>query len=108
MAGDRRQLAIPLALEMAHLRRREAVVVVVPEAGCSDTNDCVGGCALGSAGVRIQDDSGVPVALAGQHGHQACKKVVVIKSLDEGTKERSYPHVIVAGIERYPRKATNG
>jgi ribosomal protein L14E/L6E/L27E len=30
----------------------------------------------------------------------------VIKQLDEGTKERPYPHAIVAGIERYPRKVT--
>ena len=27
---------------------------------------------------------------------------------DEGTKERPYPHAIVAGIERYPRKVTRG
>jgi len=40
------------------------------------------------------------------HGRQAGKKVVVIKQLDEGTKERPYPHAIVAGIERYPRKPT--
>ena len=40
------------------------------------------------------------------HGRQAGKKVVVIKQLDEGTKERPYPHAIVAGIERYPRKVT--
>ena len=26
--------------------------------------------------------------------------------MDEGTKERPYPHAIVAGIERYPRKVT--
>jgi large subunit ribosomal protein L27e len=26
--------------------------------------------------------------------------------LDEGTKERPYPHAVVAGIERYPRKVT--
>ena len=32
--------------------------------------------------------------------------MVVIKQLDEGTKERPYPHAIVAGIERYPRKVT--
>jgi hypothetical protein len=30
----------------------------------------------------------------------------VIKQLDEGTKERPYPHAIVAGVERYPRKVT--
>ena len=39
-------------------------------------------------------------------GRQAGKKVVVIKQLDEGTKERPYPHAIVAGVERYPRKVT--
>lgn len=39
-------------------------------------------------------------------GRQAGKKVVVIKAADEGTKERPYPHAIVAGVERYPRKVT--
>ena len=39
-------------------------------------------------------------------GRQAGRKVVVIKQLDEGTKERPYPHAIVAGVERYPRKVT--
>ena len=39
----------------------------------------------------------VAVVLAGR---QAGKKVVVIRQSDEGTKERPYPHAIVAGIER--------
>lgn len=39
-------------------------------------------------------------------GRHAGRKVVVIKQLDDGTKERRYPHAIVAGIERYPRKVT--
>ena len=39
-------------------------------------------------------------------GRQAGKKVVVIKQVDDGTKERPYPHATVAGIERYPRKVT--
>ena len=30
----------------------------------------------------------------------------MLKQLDEGTKERPYPHAYVAGIERYPRKVT--
>jgi large subunit ribosomal protein L27e len=33
-------------------------------------------------------------------GRQAGKKVVVIKQVDEGTKDRPYPHAIVAGIEK--------
>lgn len=45
----------------------------------------------------------VAIVLQGRH---AGKKAVVIKQLDEGTKERPYPHAIVAGIERYPRKVT--
>ena len=47
----------------------------------------------------------VQVAIVLQ-GRQAGKKVVVIKQLDEGTKERPYPHAIVAGVERYPLKVT--
>jgi len=39
-------------------------------------------------------------------GRQAGKKVVVIKQVDEGTKDIPYPHAVVAGIERYPRKVT--
>ena len=41
-------------------------------------------------------------------GRFAGKKVVVIKQADEGTKERPYPHAIVAGVERYPKKVTRG
>ncbi|KAH0831238.1 60s ribosomal protein l27 [Lanmaoa asiatica] len=54
---------------------------------------------------RKSDAFFVSVAIVLQ-GRQAGKKVVVIKQLDEGTKERPYPHAIVAGIERYPRKVT--
>jgi large subunit ribosomal protein L27e len=39
-------------------------------------------------------------------GRYAGKKVVVIKQADDGSKERPYPHAIVAGIERYPLKVT--
>lgn len=45
----------------------------------------------------------VAVVLAGR---QAGKKVVVIQQRDEGTKERPFPHAIVAGIERYARHIT--
>ncbi|KAM0751698.1 hypothetical protein T439DRAFT_324898 [Meredithblackwellia eburnea MCA 4105] len=41
-------------------------------------------------------------------GRFAGRKVIVIRQSDEGTKERPYPHAIVAGIERYPRKVTKG
>jgi large subunit ribosomal protein L27e len=39
-------------------------------------------------------------------GRYAGKKVVVIKQVDEGSKERPYAYAIVAGIEKYPRKVT--
>lgn len=45
----------------------------------------------------------VAVLLNGRH---AGKKVVVIQQSDAGTKERPYPHALVAGVERYPRKVT--
>ena len=41
-------------------------------------------------------------------GRQAGKKAVIVKNWDEGTKERPYPHAIVAGVERYPLKITKG
>jgi large subunit ribosomal protein L27e len=42
------------------------------------------------------------------NGRQTGRKAVIVKSYDEGTKERNYPHCIVAGIERYPLKVTTG
>jgi len=53
--------------------------------------------------VKVYKPGKVAIVL---QGRQAGKKVVVIKQLDEGTKERPYPHAIVAGIERYPHKVT--
>merc|ERR1712093_433748 len=54
---------------------------------------------------KIYKPGKVAVVLSGRF---AGKKVVVIRQADEGTKERPYPHAIVAGIERYPRKVTRG
>jgi len=53
--------------------------------------------------VKVYKPGKVAIVL---QGRQAGKKVVVIKQLDDGTKERPYPHAIVTGIERYPRKVT--
>jgi hypothetical protein len=52
---------------------------------------------------KIYKPGKVAVVLSGRF---AGKKVVVVKQLDEGTKERPYAHAIVAGIETYPRKVT--
>ncbi|KAF8625069.1 hypothetical protein AX15_005551 [Amanita polypyramis BW_CC] len=53
--------------------------------------------------VKVYKPGKVAIVL---QGRQAGKKVVVIKQADEGTKERPYPHAVVAGIERYPLKVT--
>ncbi|KAJ7595005.1 ribosomal L27e protein family-domain-containing protein [Mycena floridula] len=53
--------------------------------------------------VKVYKPGKVAIVLSGR---QAGKKVVVIKQSDEGTKDRPYPHAIVAGIERYPSKVT--
>ncbi|KZS90647.1 60S ribosomal protein L27 [Sistotremastrum niveocremeum HHB9708] len=53
--------------------------------------------------VKVYKPGKVAIVLQGRH---AGKKIVVIKQADDGTKERPYPHAIVAGIERYPRKVT--
>jgi large subunit ribosomal protein L27e len=45
----------------------------------------------------------VAIVLSGRHAGQ---KVVVIKPVDDSTKDRPYAHAIVAGIERYPQKIT--
>jgi len=37
-------------------------------------------------------------------GRYAGRKGVIVKSNDEGSKQRPFPHAIVAGINRYPRK----
>ncbi|KAL7414703.1 ribosomal L27e protein family-domain-containing protein [Mrakia frigida] len=53
--------------------------------------------------VKVYKPGKVAVVLSGR---QAGKKVVVIKQYDDGTKERPYPHAIVAGIDKYPLKVT--
>ncbi|KJA23933.1 hypothetical protein HYPSUDRAFT_564091 [Hypholoma sublateritium FD-334 SS-4] len=53
--------------------------------------------------VKVYKPGKVAIVL---QGRQAGKKVVVIKQMDEGTNSRPFPHAIVAGIERYPRKVT--
>jgi len=37
-------------------------------------------------------------------GRYAGRKAVIVKSFEEGTKDRPYGHALVAGIAKYPRK----
>lgn len=37
-------------------------------------------------------------------GRYAGRKAVIISASESGTKDRKYPHCLVAGINRYPRK----
>eukprot|EP00828_Plagiopyla_frontata_P047439 TRINITY_DN876_c0_g1_i4.p2 TRINITY_DN876_c0_g1~~TRINITY_DN876_c0_g1_i4.p2 ORF type:complete len:149 (-),score=24.19 TRINITY_DN876_c0_g1_i4:76-522(-) len=39
-------------------------------------------------------------------GRQAGKKAVIVKSNDEGSKDRKFGHCLVAGINKYPRKVS--
>merc|ERR1711934_792061 len=40
------------------------------------------------------------------NGRQAGKKAVIVKTFDEGVKDRKYGCCMVAGIEKYPLKVT--
>ncbi|KAK3227317.1 hypothetical protein Dsin_007179 [Dipteronia sinensis] len=37
-------------------------------------------------------------------GRYAGRKAVIIKSFDDGTRDRAYGHCLVAGIKKYPNK----
>lgn len=39
-------------------------------------------------------------------GRYAGKKAVVVKTCEEGTESRKFPHALVAGIDKAPRKVT--
>lgn len=41
------------------------------------------------------------------HGRFAGHKAVIVK-VHESTKDRKYPHLIVAGVDRYPLQVTRG
>ncbi|KAM7499899.1 hypothetical protein LguiA_024313 [Lonicera macranthoides] len=38
------------------------------------------------------------------NGRYAGKKAVIVRSFDEGTRDRPYGHCLVAGIKKYPKK----
>ncbi|KAE8685230.1 60S ribosomal protein L27 [Hibiscus syriacus] len=38
------------------------------------------------------------------HGRYAGRKAVIVKSFDDGTRDRPYGHCLVAGIKKYPSK----
>ena len=52
---------------------------------------------------RFMKPNRVVLVLSGRY---AGRKAIVIKSQDEGTKDRLYGHALIAGIDRYPRKVT--
>lgn len=45
---------------------------------------------------------GVVVLVLG--GRYAGRKAIIIKSYDDGSKEKPYGHALVVGIDRYPRR----
>lgn len=52
---------------------------------------------------RILKPGRVVILLGGRF---AGRKAIVVKAYDEGTQDRPYPHALVAGIDRYPKKVT--
>merc|ERR1711872_453320 len=54
-------------------------------------------------GVRLIRPGYVVVILGGRY---AGRKGIVIKSYDDGSKDRPYGHALIVGIDRYPRKIT--
>ena len=40
------------------------------------------------------------------NGRQAGKKAVIVKPCEEGSKQRKFPHALVAGLETCPRRVT--
>ena len=40
-------------------------------------------------------------------GHYSERKAVIMKNIDDGTSDRIYNHVLVAGIDCYPCKVTS-
>merc|ERR1712007_304890 len=54
-------------------------------------------------GGKIMKKGRVVILLAGR---LAGKKAIIMKQNDEGRKARKFPHALVAGVERCPRKVT--
>ncbi|CAL8069680.1 unnamed protein product [Calicophoron daubneyi] len=53
------------------------------------------------SGSRLMRPGIVVLVLAGRY---AGRKAIVIKSYDDGSKEKPYGHCLVVGIDRYPRR----
>lgn len=47
----------------------------------------------------------VVIVLAGRH---AGKKAVVVKTFDDGTSDKKFSHILIAGLARNPRMVTKG
>nr|ACI68097.1 60S ribosomal protein L27 [Salmo salar] len=54
-------------------------------------------------GKSIYNKDRVVIILTGKY---AGRKAIILKSHEDGTKERPYSHLIVGGVDRYPKKIT--
>lgn len=52
---------------------------------------------------RILKPGRVVILLGGRF---AGRKAIVVKAYDDGTQDRPYPHALIAGVDKYPRKVT--
>ena len=54
---------------------------------------------------KIMKPNKVVLVLSGRY---AGRKAIVVKTFDDGSSDKQFGHALVAGIDRYPRKVTNG
>lgn len=55
--------------------------------------------------IQSTESGKVVIVLAGRY---AGRKAVVVKTFDEGSDDKKFSHVLIAGIARGPRKVTRG
>ena len=56
-----------------------------------------------AGGKKLYKYGRVVILLTGKH---AGKKAVILKVMNEGTKERKFPHLLVAGLAQSPKKVS--
>lgn len=54
---------------------------------------------------KIMKPNKVVLVLSGRY---AGRKAIVVKTFDDGSSDKQFGHALVAGVDRYPRKVTNG
>ncbi|XP_033007316.1 uncharacterized protein LOC117048046 [Lacerta agilis] len=95
-----------LALVVSRMMKNFSSLPCLPSSGrfLQDlkSSSCVGAIAAAAPNGQVYEGK-VVLVLAGRYSG---RKAVIVKNIDDGTSDRPYSHVLVAGIDRYPRKVT--